>query len=439
MTMAKSARAVALDELVRWETAGEWDNRRFSAAIAGAGLDRRDAALATFLAGGVLQNRMLLDRWLANFSKIPLAKLERRVLMALRLGAFQLFFADSIPKHAAVGETVALMSGRDGRSAGFVNAVLRAVSKLDDPFAFDAADDIERLSIRYSHPEWIVRELVGRRGLEGAEAELAANNSSPPTTLRVNTRHTDRASLMAELSAGGAEVSEGETEYAITMVGGGDVAELAGYCEGKFWVQDVSSQLAVAAADISDGMRVLDLCAAPGGKSFGAACCGGRVTSNDLTERKTALIREGAERLGFDIEVSTRDGREPRDEWLGAFDRVICDAPCSGLGIIRKKPDIRYKGERDVEKLPELQLELLESAAKCVKNGGKLLYSTCTWRKSENEDVVEAFIAKHPEFSPKDFVLPNNIGKSENGMTTLWSGKSDHDGFFICLLVKSDV
>lgn len=437
--MAKSARAVALDELVRWETAGEWDNRRFSLSIANAGLDRRDAALATFLAGGVIQNRILIDRWLAQFSKMPLAKLERRVLMALRLGTFQLFFADSIPKHAAVGETVALMSGKDRRSAGFVNAILRNVAKVDDPFAFDAKDEVERLSIRYSHPEWIVRELVGRKGISGAEAELSANNCAPPTTLRVNTKATDRLSLMAELEAGGAEVSEGIISSAVTVVGGGDVAELAGYREGKFWVQDVSSQLAVAALSVADGMSVLDLCAAPGGKSFGAACNGGRVTSNDLTERKTELIRDGAQRLGFDIEVSTRDGREPCDEWLGAFDRVICDVPCSGLGIIRKKPDIRYKSERDVEKLPELQLELLQSAAKCVKNGGKLLYSTCTWRKEENEGVVEAFLAKHPEFSPKDFDLPNDLGRSEGGMMTFWSEKNDRDGFYVCIMERKDV
>lgn len=437
--MAKSARAVVLDELVRWETAGEWDNRRFSAAIAAAGLDRRDAALATFLAGGVMQNRILVDWWIAKFSKIPLGKLERRVLMALRLGAFQLFFADSIPKHAAVSETVALMSGRDRRSAGFVNAILRALSKVDDPFASDARDDIERLSIRYSHPEWIVRELVGRKGLSGAEAELEANNSSPPTTLRVNTRRTDRASLMDELSKDGAEVSEGLIPSAITMVGGGDVAELESFRKGKFWVQDVSSQLAGAALGVGEGMRVLDLCAAPGGKSFGAACAGGLVTSNDLTERKTALIRDGAARLGFDIEVSTRDGREPPDEWLGAFDRVICDAPCSGLGIIRKKPDIRYKTASDIEKLPELQLELLESAARCVKNGGKLLYSTCTWRKEENENVVEVFLSKHPEFLPEDFDLPNNLGGSTGGMTTFWSEKNDRDGFYVCIMRRKDV
>lgn len=437
--MAKGARAVALDELVRWETAGEWDNRRFSLSIANAGLDRRDAALATFLAGGVLQNRILIDRWLAKFSKMPLAKLERRVLMALRLGTFQLFFADAIPKHAAVGETVALMSGKDRRSAGFVNAILRGVAKVDDPFAFDAKDEIERLSIRYSHPEWIVRELVGRKGSSGAEAELSANNCAPPTTIRVNTKMTDRLSLMDELSAGGAEVSEGIIDSAVTLVGGGDVAELKGYREGKFWVQDVSSQLAVAALGVADGMSVLDLCAAPGGKSFGVACGGGRVTSNDLTERKTELIRDGARRLGFDIEVSTRDGREPLDEWIGAFDRVICDAPCSGLGIIRKKPDIRYKSERDVGKLPILQLELLQSAARCVKNGGKLLYSTCTWRKEENEDVVEVLLAKHPEFLLKDFVLPNDLGESERGMTTFWSEKNDRDGFYVCIMERKDV
>lgn len=434
-----SARQVALNALVRWETSGEWDASRFSADLRAARLDRRDAALATFLANGVVQNRILLDHHLAKLSNIPLAKLERRVLMALRLGLFQIFFSD-VAQHAAVGETVALMSGKFRRSAGFVNAVLRAATRLEiDPLAVNSADPITRLSLRWSHPEWIVRELIEDRGETIAEAELRANNSAPAVTLRVNTAVTTRDALLDSLRSESVDAAAGSLDASIDMTGSGDIVRLKSYKDGAFWVQDVSSQLAVEALDIREGMRVLDLCSAPGGKSFIAASKGANVVSNDLSEAKMQGVRDSAKRLNFDIEIHHGDAREPRHEWLGAFDRVICDVPCSGLGIIRKKPDIRYKTEADVAELPALQREILDAAAKCLKKGGKLLYSTCTWRKEENDFVVDDFLSKNPHFSAIDFVLPNDFGASERGRITLHSEKGDRDGFFICVLGEKDV
>ncbi len=433
---AKSAREVALEQLMRWERDGEWSAAAFSAAIRAAALERRDAALATFLANGVVQNRILLDHLLGKLSKIPLDRLERRVLNALRLGVFQLFLSD-VPTHAALDSTVSLV---ERRSAGFVNAVLRAATRLDgDPLAVDEADPIKRLSIKYSHPKWIVRELVKLRGEALAEAELRANNSAPKVTLHTNTARLTRDELIEKLRAEGVDAEPGLIAESVDISGSGDISKLKSYLDGDFWVQDVSSQLAVAALGIEPGMRVLDLCCAPGGKTFAAAALGARVSANDISDAKMREVAAGAQRLGFELEMTSGDARELREEWLGAFDRVICDLPCSGLGIIRKKPDIRYKTAAEVDGLPVLQREILAAAAKCVKKGGKLLYSTCTWRIQENDRVVEDFLGKNPGFYPIDFVLPNDLGESEAGKLTLWSEKGDRDGFFICVLGEKDV
>ncbi len=437
--MGSSARETALRELVRWDGTHEWDAAHFSEAIRAAALDKRDAALATFLAGGVVQNRILLDYRLEKLSKIPLGKLERRVLAALRLGAFQLFFADGIPAHAAVGETVALMRGHDRRSAGYVNAVLRAASRIERPLDVEETDPVRRLSIRWSHPEWMVRELVALRGFEKAEEELISDNTAPAVTLRTNTARITRDALIARLREEDADAAPGALDCSIDMTGSGDISRLPSFREGLFWVQDVSSQLAGEALCVKEGMSVLDLCSAPGGKSFGAAVRGGRVTASDISEAKMKLVADGARRLGFDIETRSGDARDVPPEWVGAFDRVICDVPCSGLGIIRKKPDIRYKTPEDVAELPRLQREILASAAKCVKKGGRLVYSTCTWRKEENDSIVDDFLANNPNFETKSFVFPGGMGDFPDGRASLWSEKGTRDGFFICVLGEKDV
>ncbi|NLM60761.1 MAG: 16S rRNA (cytosine(967)-C(5))-methyltransferase RsmB [Clostridiales bacterium] len=439
----KNAREVALDALTAWQAGGVWSARKLSDAIVRAGLDKRDSAFATYLCGGVLQSLLLLDYHIGRHSSIKLNKLETRVLCILRLGAFQLLFSDSIPESAAVNETVALCRGKDRRSAGFVNAVLRALASVDDPYDINEKDHIKRISIRYSHPEWICRELVEMVGPDRAEEVLAANNEAPPVTIQVNTLMKSSREVADALRDEGVDTAPHEiVPNCLNLQHTGAIDRLGAFRQGWFWVQDASSMLAVMALDPKPGERILDVCAAPGGKSFAAAvlsCGKAEITSLDISERKLKLVREGSERMGLGLRVGKADATVYDPEYDGKFDRIICDVPCSGLGIIRKKPDIRYMDRERADRLPELQLNILKNVSRYLKPGGLLLYSTCTWRDPENAGVVKRFLGENREFELEGFELPQPLGHIDTGMITLWPQNFHFDGFFICLMRKNNV
>jgi len=442
ITMAKkSARAVALDALVKYEQSRVWSQNRLSRAISDAELGGRDAAFATYLCGGVLQNTALLDHNLSKFSKIPLKKLETRVLCILRLGTFQLMFASSVPASAAVNESN-ILCGKDKRKAGFVNAVLRAFSRAENPFEVDTGDEVCNLSVRFSHPEWIVRELVSHYGVDFAREALEKNNEAAPVTIQINTLRATAAEVIASFAAEGAGVTTHEWLLdCATLSSAADIENHAAFMQGHFWVQDAASNLAVRALNPEREMKILDLCAAPGGKSFAAAVLSGaaEITSCDISARKLELVRESAERLGISVDAQINDAGVFCEEWVDKFDAIICDLPCSGLGIIRKKPDIRYKDEKSVSELPVLQSKILDVAAKYLKSGGRLLYSTCTWREAEDGAVFRGFLERNSGFKAVDFELPHPVGaklRSENGMLTLWPHIHGTDGFFISLAQK---
>jgi 16S rRNA (cytosine967-C5)-methyltransferase len=440
---SKSARRVALDALTAWQSGGFWSARKLSGAIVRAGLDKRDAAFATYLCGGVISNLLLLDYHIEKHSSVRLKKLETRVLCILRLGAFQLLLSDSIPASAAVNETVSLCGGRDRRTRGFVNAVLRRIAEIEDPYAIDKSDPVKYLSVRYSHPEWICRELLSVLDREKAEEVLGANNTAPPVTVLVNTLRADADELRMLLEAEGVRATpHAFVPNCLDLTGSGDIERLETYKKGLFWVQDAASALAVMALDPQPGEKIYDACAAPGGKSFAAAVLArGRasITSRDIHEGRVGMIRSGARRLGLDLEAETGDARVFGSEHEGAYDKVICDVPCSGLGIIRKKPDIRFADEKKFTGLPRLQLEILQNCSGYLRPGGRLLYSTCTWRREENARVVEKFLKANPDFSPEPFELPGPIGRISSGMLTLWPRNLHFDGFFICLMRKNNV
>jgi len=439
----KSAREVALDALVAWQTGGVWSARKLSEAIERAELDKRDSALATYLCGGVIQNITLLDYHIAKYSSIKLKKLETRVLCILRLGALQLLLSDTIPRNAAVNETVSLCRGKDRRSAGFVNAVLRAMTQIADPYDIRESDPVRYLSIRYSHPEWICGELLSVLGRDKAVKVLEANNEAPPVTIQVNTLRTGTDDLRAELEREGVVAARHRfVPDCLDLTNVGAIERLDAYKKGLFWVQDAASKLAVSALDPKPGDRILDACSAPGGKSFAAAALAGggaEITSQDIHEGKLAFVREGALRLGMNLTVEQGDAREFKPELSGKFDKIICDVPCSGFGIIRKKPDIRFADENKIAKLPELQLAILSNVSKYLAPGGTLLYSTCTWRDAENVSVVNEFLNNNGGFKLKSFELPGPVGSVPDGMVTLWPQNFAFDGFFICLMRKNNV
>lgn len=428
-----TAREAALRTLVACEKQDAWADGFLKRTLKEGGLEGREAALATRLTFGVMQNRMLLDWYIDRLAK---GKLDLTVRSALRLGAYQLLFLDRVPARAAVDESVKLTRKlcRNQGAAGLVNAVLRNLERgkgnMTPP---------EDLSLRYSHPQWLVDAFTGRLGKEGARALLASHNGETPTMAQVNTCRTTAEKLRDELKDAGVEAElHPWLRDCLTLRGTGSLEGLETFQRGQFYIQDAAARLAVLAAEPRPGMRVLDVCAAPGGKSFAAAIAmegRGEVVSCDIHPHKQTLIEKGARRLGLDcVRAVTQNGKERVSEWESAFDLVIADVPCSGLGIIRKKPDIRYKDPATLAGLSAVQGAILENAAAYVKPGGVLLYSTCTLLERENEAVITDFLGKQKDFTPQQFVLPGPVGRVEEGAVTLWPHLHDTDGFFIAKL-----
>ena len=438
------AREAALLTLNACQRQGGWSDQILKKQLAAAGLDRRDGALATQLCFGVLQNLMLLDFYLSKFSNLPLKKMEGKVLQALRLGAYQMLFLDKIPHSAAVNRSVELTRThcKNPRAPGMVNAILRNLERSLDRLPTIPQDDpVRYLSTLYSHPSWLVEELMLRLGLDETARLLAADNSRPPVTAMVNTGRITTEDLMAVLADQGVESERHPwLEGCLLLSRTGDLEGLKAFQDGLFYVQDPASRLAVMAAGPKAGMRVLDVCAAPGGKSFGAALTmedRGEILSCDLHPHKKKLIQAGADRLGLrSVHPMTADGRVFRSEWEGAFDLVLVDAPCSGLGVIRKKQDIRYKDPAPLAGLPEVQRAILDNAQRYVKPGGVLLYSTCTILRRENKEVAASFLERHGNFRAEAFTLPGPAETARDGMLTLWPQIHGTDGFFICKLRK---
>lgn len=440
------AREAALLALNDCQRQGGWSDAILKKRLACAGLDSRDGALATQLCFGVLQNRILLDFYLSHFSNLPLKRMEGRVVEALRLGCYQMLFLDKIPHSAAVNASVELTRKycKNPRAAGMVNGILRNLERnIDHLPTIPQNDPVSYLSTLYSHPEWLVREFLTALGSEETARFLAANNSRAPIAAMVNTRKTTAEELSASLEGEGVQVQPHPwMADCLILSKTGNLEGLTAFREGLFYIQDPASRLAVEALDPRPGMRVLDCCAAPGGKSFACAVRmegGGEVVSCDLHPHKKKLIRAGADRLGLcNIAPMTADGKLFRPEWENSFDRVLVDAPCSGLGVIRKKPDIRYKDPISLAGLPEVQRAILDNAARYVRPGGVLVYSTCTLLRRENEEVALSLLESHPQLKAEEFRLPEYVGNARTGMITLWPHRQATDGFFICKMRRKE-
>ncbi len=438
-----SAREVAMLTLAACERQGAWSDGHLKRILREQNLDRREAALATRLCFGVLQNRMLLDWHLAQFCSSKLDKLELNVLCNLRVAVYQLLFLDKIPASAAVNEAVKLTRKhcRNPKAAGMVNGILRSLLRQEELSEPAGKDDIETLSIATSHPRWLTEEFVSMLGLEDAEKLLAAHNCQPPTTIQINLTRCTVEEAVQQLEHDGVEVAyHPHLPNCLTITGTGNLEALSAYQQGLFYVQDCAARLAVTAAGVTPGQRVLDCCAAPGGKSFTAAIDmdnRGTIISCDIHPHKIKLMEAGRDRLGLDcIQPQLQSAAELRTEWQESFDTVITDVPCSGLGIIRKKPDIRYKAPEPLAGLPRVQQNILENCSAYVRPGGVLLYSTCTLLRRENEEVVSAFLTHHPEFFLEEFELPH-WGKLD-GMITFWPHIHDTAGFFVAKLRRKE-
>lgn len=431
------ARETALNALIACRKEGAWSNGVLKSYMQRDRLDRRDAALAARLCYGVLQNRLLLDHYLQQLLTGKLKSLHPAVHDILHLGMYQIFFLDKIPDSAVVNESVALTKKycpRQNNAPGLVNAVLRSAVR-----AGDTLQQPKSYVEKYSHPQQLIDLLKSYVGKERLEPMLKANNEIAPTVIQVNTLRTNTDQLLQQLEQEGVTAQpHGWMRDCLVLTGTGDLEQLKSFRDGLFYVQDCAAKLSVLCAQLPKNAKVLDCCAAPGGKSLAAAIAmegSGSIISCDIYLHKADLIQKAAERMGFEnISARVQDASVFVPEWERSMDAVIADVPCSGYGIIRKKPDIRYKDPTSMEQLPVLQKKILCNQARYVKPGGVLLYSTCTLLYRENEAVVEDFLKENPDFTPEPLPLPAVFPKNETGMLALVPGEYDTDGFFISRL-----
>ncbi|PKN16665.1 MAG: 16S rRNA (cytosine(967)-C(5))-methyltransferase RsmB [Deltaproteobacteria bacterium HGW-Deltaproteobacteria-23] len=446
--MTTSPRQAAYLTLLRIEKERSYADILIDQELQEGGLSGPDRGLYTELVYGTLRKQGTLDHIMSQFSNTPLGKLERSVILLLRLGLYQMFFLDRIPVSAAVNETVNLAKQYSSRSAGFINAVLRSADRGRDTVSYPDPDKAPAawLAAKHSQPLWIAEGWLEQLGLAEATKLAAAMSVPPPFTIRANRLKTSRDSLIKVLQAEG--VVAVPCQYApdgLTVTSAISLAGLKSFHDGLFAVQDEASQLAALLLSPQPGDAILDLCAAPGGKATYLAELTGdhcTLTACDRNPRKLALIREVVERLDIkSITVTLLDATKPLEKLgNGLFDRILVDAPCSGLGVIHRNPEGKWwKEPSDPMRLAITQRAILANAALRLKPGGVMVYSTCSTSLEENEQVVENFLKQQRDFmiEPVSKTVPQTLAmQTEQGFFRSWLHKHAMDGFFAARLIK---
>ncbi|WP_202079904.1 16S rRNA (cytosine(967)-C(5))-methyltransferase RsmB [Caldalkalibacillus salinus] len=415
-------RTLALKALEQIEQGGAYSNLMLNRLLQGQpDMDKRDKHLMTEIVYGTLQHLRIIDFYLQPLLKKPLNKLDPWVKQLLRLSVYQIHFLDRVPDRAIVHEAVeiAKIKGHRGIS-GMVNGVLRAYLRSERPSLDTLTNKVERLAIQTSHPTWLVDRWDEQYGYEDTRLICEANNRPPRMTLRVNQLKATREDVMTKLETEGYKVQPSTiVDEGVIVLEGGNVTQSSLFSEGYFTIQDESSMLIPHLLDPQPGMRVLDACAAPGGKTTHLAEYmrdEGQILAVDLHPHKEKLVRENAQRLGTSIvDTLTADARLLQDQTQESFDRILLDAPCSGFGVIRRKPDLKWsKTESDIAQISKVQLELLKKVSPLLKPGGHLVYSTCTIEKEENQSVIGHFLADHTDFhivpDSERQILPQHFG-----------------------------
>ncbi len=420
-------RKAAVNILTKIERDNAYSNLALKDFLRDTEFSHEDIGFVSALVYGVLDRRITLDYVLARFMKTSIKKTAPFTLNVLRTALYQIMYMDKIPESAAVNEAVKLIKkSKESRNTGFVNAVLR--SALRESTELPCDNSVKSLSIRYSAPEWLVESFLKDYGAENTVALLIESLKPPPVCIRVNNTRTDEENLLKELEKVGVSAIRAEIKNSVFLEKGADIGGNRLFKEGLFHVEDLASQTALSVLLLKKGERVLDMCAAPGGKSFTVAEMlenTGEVVSADLYEQRVELIKSGAKRLGLTNIKPVVSDATIFNERLGRFDCILCDVPCSGLGVIRRKPDIKYKPENDFSELRDIQYSILKCAVKYLKKGGRILYSTCTLRRAENEEIVNRFIEEH-----------NTFYKVEE--KTLMPHINNTDGFYYALLKMED-
>lgn len=446
MTEKSNVRESVVNILEQIEKNQSYSNLLLNNVIKKNQIATKDIGLLTELTYGTLQRKMTLDYYLEPFIKNP-KKLENWVKQLLRMTVYQMLYLDKIPDRAAIHEAVEIAKKRGHKGiSGMVNGILRSLQREGIRDINEIKDEVERLSIETSHPTWLVRRWIGQFGYNKAKEMCEINLTAPMQTARINTNKITREACIKRLSEEGFQVEESVVVPEAIKCLKGNLAHSESFKEGLITIQDESSMLVAYALGIEQDETILDACAAPGGKSTHIAEKleeTGQVISLDLHEHKVKLINESAERLGLqNIETKAMDSRKVQEEFEGkTFDRILLDAPCSGLGVMRRKPDMKYtKKEEDLNRLQSIQLQLLDSVTPLLKPGGTLVYSTCTIDRSENEEVVATFLQKHTDFEGDLSVIERMPRAIQPLMTDfqlqIFPQDFGSDGFYIASLRK---
>ncbi|MEE1321333.1 MAG: 16S rRNA (cytosine(967)-C(5))-methyltransferase RsmB [Acutalibacteraceae bacterium] len=432
------SRQIAFEALLKTEKQGAYSNITIDSFLTKTKLDTRDKSFVSALFYGVIERKLTIDYQLQLYLDKPIKKLKPEVLSILRMGAYQILFMDKVPASAAVNESVKLTK-KNGCSfaSGLVNAVLRKVDK-GGIILPEEKDYTEYLSIKYSCPQWLVNKWTSEYGSENTEGLLLHSIGVPSIYIRVNTTKINSNKLISILTIEGVNVIPTDIPDAMVIdLCGKDIEKLESFKKGLYHVQDISCQLCSMALSPKKGDTIFDLCSAPGGKAY--TVCElmedtGKIFCFDIHENRVELIKKGAERLGLNSIKAAVSDASVFNNAIGYADKVLCDVPCSGLGIISRKPEIKYKKQKELEDLPELQLRILKNGAKYVKNGGILVYSTCSVSKDENESVCTEFLKSDDSFE-SIIPLPE---LSNDKFLTLMPHKFGGDGFFIAAFRKKD-
>lgn len=429
-------REAALNSLIKWESQSSFSNIEINTVVSRQKAEKNDISLYTLLFLGVIEKKILLDSIIDEYSKIPASKIELSTKNILRLGLYQLLFTDKIPEYSAVSESVNLA---DKRSKGFVNAILRSFIRAGKKYSLPD-DEWQKISIENSIPLELINIFRSSYGDEVAKALSTMPPQKSQISLRVNTLKISENELLESIRAEGCSISPSLIAKDILKTDA-QISILQKYLdEGLCFVQDESSRIASMVVGATAWETIADVCACPGGKTFSMAIDmknEGALYSSDLHENKLSLISKGAKRLGIDI-INTKEqnAKEFVPEYKEKFDRVLCDVPCSGLGVIFKKPDIKYKPIDNIMALPCVQYDILNNSAKYVKKGGILVYSTCTLNALENEKNVEKFLKANPDFEAVDFEIGEI--KSIKGGYTFFPHVNLTDGFYVMKMKRKN-
>lgn len=442
--MIDKARTIAAAVLKDMEQEGAYSNLKLNQYFKNYNLEYKDRGFASEILYGTLRNKLKIDYMIGRFSKVDLDKMSSWARNIIRTAVYQIFYMDRVPDFAAVNESVEIAKAKDRKAASFVNGLLRGILRNKEAFnKIDVKDSVKRMSIEYSHPEWFIRKYLPIYG-EGFLCRWMEQNNTPShMTIRVNTLKTDTDTVGGLFQQKGIGVKRGIVPEALILEGYGMIEKSDEYSSGLITIQDESSMLASRVLKPSPGSNVLDMCSAPGGKATHMAQLmndSGKLIAFDLHPHKIKLIRDNATRMGIHIiKAQEGDASKHNQELENFADFLLLDAPCSGLGLMRKKPEIRWRvTEEDIMSLQKVQKDILHNVSSYVKPGGHMVYSTCTITREENEEVLEDFLKSNSEFYIEDIstYIPKELKDSitKEGFLKLFPHEHDTDGFFIAKL-----